>query len=72
MNLYHEFYLKGTWSYFQTIAQESLDVKDLLPSGLVGRDVSVAGWGKTNSYTESKKNQLVSKINIVMHSRFTY
>ena len=39
----------------------------------MGKEVSVAGWGKTNEgYTQNKKNQLVSKTNIVMHSIFKY
>ena len=33
----------------------------------------MAGWGKTNEgYTQNKKNQLVSKTNIVMHSILKY
>ena len=72
-HLYHEFYLKETCSSFQAIAQDNLEVNNLLPSGLVGKEVSVAGWGKTNEgYTQNKKNQLVSKTNTVMHSILKY
>jgi len=55
----------------KAIAQDNLEVNDLLPSGLVGKEVSVAGWGKTNEgYTQNKKNQLDvgASSNVLLHA----
>jgi len=39
-------------------AAENLGVSSLNPNSLAGKEVSVAGWGKTNNYYESKNSQL--------------
>ena len=46
--------------FFQRTAAENLGVSSLNPNSLAGKEVSVAGWGKTNNYYESKNSQLVS------------
>ena len=51
-------------TFFQLTAAGNLGVNDLNPNNLAGREVSVAGWGKTRDRYESKKSQLVSNIHI--------
>ena len=62
MNILHG--LHDICHLFQLTAAGNLGVNDLNPNNLAGREVSVAGWGKTRDRYESKKSQLVSNIHI--------
>ena len=60
MNISYE--LHDICMFSQRTAAANLGVNDLNPNSLAGKEVSVAGWGKTRSYYESKKSQLVSNM----------